>query len=183
MLELAEGQTIPFRVFDATGTKEVMGRIVRAHVSERYGGRSGPIVEVDGKFMFDLPGTPIFPKLPEDAQMQPELAWVIAVEKPAKLEAELVFTTGGLDWTTDYNAVVTESGDLAELTGWITIKNTTARTFPDANVKVVAGQINKVDPETEGQGHNGTCGHDRLLYFDGGNGGRPAGGGGAEEFR
>lgn len=151
MIELFEGQSIPFRVFDAAGVKEVVGKIVRANVAERYGGRSGPIVEVDGKYMFELPGSPLFPKLPEGAQMQPELAWVIAADKPAKLEAELVFTTGGLDWSADYNAVVTESGDVAELTGWITIKNTTARTFPEAEVKVVAGDVNKVDRETAGE--------------------------------
>lgn len=149
MLELFEGQTIPFRFYDQAGTREVPAKIVRAKTTERYGGYAGLIIEMEGKYLFDMPGIPVFPKLEEGASLTPEFIWTIAAEKAAKVNAELVYNTGGLGWTADYNAVVTETGDLAQLTGWITLKNSTSRTFTDATVKAVAGQINKVDPEKD----------------------------------
>jgi hypothetical protein len=148
MLTLFEGETIPFQFRDGASTREVKGKIIRGSYPQSEGsGKTGsPIIELDGRYVFALPGTPSFPKLPEGASIKSELVWTIAVDKPAELDAELVFVTEGLTWSADYNAVVAENGDLSQLVGWITIKNETTRTFENAKVKVVAGQVNRVTP-------------------------------------
>ncbi|MEY2559559.1 MAG: hypothetical protein QOE34_2984, partial [Verrucomicrobiota bacterium] len=91
--------------------REVMGKIVRAG----YWNRSGdsvekahePIIEMDGRYVFRLPGTPVFPKLPDAELLRPELRWKIAATKPAKVDAELIYLTDGLGWHADYNALMT----------------------------------------------------------------------------
>ena len=141
MLMRFEGQTIPFRVTDPSGTKTVNGRVIR-------GPSVGiePIIEMDGRYLFELPGAPIFPSLPDAAALRPELTWKISVKDAAKVDAELVFLTGGLNWEADYNAITEESGNITEFTGWITIKNSVGAHFDEAKVKVVAGEINRSGP-------------------------------------
>ncbi len=140
-----EGETLPFRTWEDHKAKEVRGRIVRAEVPARYGGSEGEtIVEVDGHFEFGLPGTPLFPKLPEGVSLKPELIWKIASEQPVKFDAELTYLSDGLNWTADYNAILAEDGNIAELVGLITIKNDTTETFANAAIRVVAGDVNRV---------------------------------------
>lgn len=139
MLALFEGQTIPFRIEYPT-PRDVNGKIIRAF------SQGDPIVELDGNYFFGVPGKPLFPRLPKDAVIKPELSWKIFVSKAAKLDAELVFITQGLGWEADYNAVTAETGNITQFTGWITIKNKTGVAFDSAKVKVVAGNIPRVAP-------------------------------------
>ncbi len=46
-----------------------------------------PIIEVEGKIQFGLPGQPIFPSLGDDTILKPRLSWVINTAKPLKTEA------------------------------------------------------------------------------------------------
>ncbi len=100
MLTRFEGQTIPFQVKEGDKVREVMGKIVRAGYWNRSGSSvdqtSAPIIEIEGRYMFTAPGTPIFPKLPEGEILKPELRWKIAAAKPGKVDAELIYMTDGL---------------------------------------------------------------------------------------
>src|SRR5437762_9748987 len=115
LLSLFEGKTIDFLVPD---NKVVQGKIVRSgYVShgqaamQRYGqqyamaqsamayggtGSSQPIIEVDGKLRFSLPGQPLFPALTGDTILKPTLDWQIQADKAGKLDAELAYVTGGM---------------------------------------------------------------------------------------
>ena len=96
LLSLYEGQTIDFQVQQGERTSIVRGRIVRSgyvpHQAgmQRYGqqyaqaqmayagGATGqPIIEVDGKLRFQLPGIPLFPALPDDTILKPTLHWAL----------------------------------------------------------------------------------------------------------
>jgi len=149
MLSRFEGQTIPFRIQEeGQSVREVMGKIVRAG----YWNRSGdsierahePIIEMDGRYVFRLPGTPVFPKLPDGEILGPELRWKIAATKPAKVDADLVYLTDGLGWHADYNAITTDDGKISRFTGWITLENSTGLRFKNANLKLVAGNIRRL---------------------------------------
>jgi hypothetical protein len=148
MLSRFEGQTIPFLIHEGPSTREVMGKIVRAG----YWNRSGdsiekarePIIEIDGRYVFSLPGTPIFPKLPEGELLRPELRWKIAATKPAQVDAELIYLTDGLGWHADYNAIMTDDGKISQFTGWITLENNTGLRFENTNLKLVAGNIRRL---------------------------------------
>jgi len=55
--------------------------------------------------------------------------------------------TGGFEWSASYNLVSPETGDLVDLTGWITVKNESGKTFKDARIKLMAGDVNKIQPQ------------------------------------
>ena len=169
LLSLFEGKTIGFLVRPADGGKEevVQGKIVRSGYVNHVGGlhRSGnryyqpqaayandqnagqPIIEVDGKLRFSLPGEPLFPTLGDDTILQPTLHWQIQSEQAARLDAELAYITGGLNWAADYSVIAPEQGDQIDLTGLVTMDNESGKTFTDAKIKLMAGDVNKINPE------------------------------------
>lgn len=144
-----EGQTLDFQSREGDKISVVRGKVIRAG-SEPEGGRESsfplPIIEVDGKLQFRLPGTPIFPHLPPSMVLKPDLVWKISVPAPAKLDADLTYLTEGLGWSADYNAVLNENGTISSLKGFISVTNQTGRSFEQAHVQVVAGEVDRVSP-------------------------------------
>ena len=150
LLSLFEGKTIDFqnvRVKDNTQVAELIpGKIVRSGYVPG-GEAQQPIIEVNGKLQFSLPGEPLFPDLGDDTILQPTLNWLLQSDRPGKFDAEIGYVTGGFEWSASYNLVSPETGDLVDLTGWITVKNESGKTFKDARIKLMAGDVNKIQPQ------------------------------------
>ena len=106
-----------------------------------------PIVEIDGELLMQLPGVPLFPDLGDDSILQPTLSWKLFSNKKAKFDAQLSYLTNGMSWKSDYNLVLPEKGDAVTLTGWVSINNNTGKTFEEAKIKLIAGDVNKVEKE------------------------------------
>jgi hypothetical protein len=152
LLQMFEGETIRFlRVIDG---KEVIeaGKIIRAPstimAKNQYGNPQmkalEPIIEVGGELQTRLPGVPLFPSLGDDSVLKPTLSWKLFADKKAAFDAQLSYLTNGMSWKADYNLVLPEVGDEVTLTGWVSIENNTGKTFEDAKIKLIAGDVNKV---------------------------------------
>src|SRR5579872_2453458 len=167
LLSAYEGREIDFEVPGAGRTEIVKGKIIRSgyvphyNAFQRYGsqyqyqqismagdaGDGSPIVEVDGQIRFGLPGRPVFPGLTADSLMKPTLDWLLRSDSAGKVNAELSYVTGGMTWSADYNAVAPETGDTLDITGWVTMDNQSGKTFDDATIKLMAGEVNKIQPQ------------------------------------
>jgi hypothetical protein len=168
LLSLYEGKEIGFLVRGTDGKADqvIRGRIVRSgyvpHQSamQRYGseyamqqaayasGPAGqPIIEVDGKLRFSLPGEPLFPSLADDTILKPTLQWVLETDKAGKLAAELSYVTGGMKWEADYSMLARDQSDTIDVIGWVTMDNQSGRTFENARIKLMAGDVSKIRPE------------------------------------
>ncbi len=169
LLSLFEGQEIDFVVTEVEKPDRVVrGKIIRsgyvAHNSlamQRYGnqyavtqmamssasGAGEPIIQVDGKIQFGLPGKPVFPSLGDDTILKPRLSWVINSPKPLKTDAELGYITRGMTWEASYNVVAPEKGNDLDIVGWVTMDNQTGRDFADAKIKLMAGDVSKLTPD------------------------------------
>ncbi|HEX3889317.1 MAG TPA: DUF4139 domain-containing protein [Verrucomicrobiae bacterium] len=149
LLSLNEGRTIDFeniRTKDNTQTREIIpGKIVRSGYVPG-GSPTQPIVEVNGKLQFQLPGMPLFPDLGDDTVLKPTLNWLLQSDAPGKFDAEVGYVTGGFDWSASYNLVSPEKGDNVDLVGWITMNNQSGKTFENAKIKLMAGDVNKIQP-------------------------------------
>ncbi|HSY74449.1 MAG TPA: hypothetical protein VK810_03180, partial [Dongiaceae bacterium] len=149
LLSLFEGKTIDFekvRMKDSTQTTELIpGKIVRSGFVPG-GGNTQPIIEVNGKLQFSLPGQPLFPDLGSDTILKPAFNWLLQSDKPGAFDAEVGYVTGGFDWSASYNLVSPEKGDYCDLVGWITMNNNSGKTFEDAKIKLMAGDVNKIQP-------------------------------------
>jgi hypothetical protein len=96
LLSLFEGKTIDFLVQRDNRQEIVSGKIIRsgyvphspmamrqygsqyyqAQMAYAQSGSEQPIIEVEGKLRFGLPGTPIFPALGDDTVLKPTLQWL-----------------------------------------------------------------------------------------------------------
>ncbi|HTF94271.1 MAG TPA: hypothetical protein VK632_14575, partial [Verrucomicrobiae bacterium] len=130
MLAWFEGQTIDFVRYEQGKPQIVAGKIIRSGraknndaTSERESSALLPIIEVDGKTQFELPGTPRFPNLPGDKMTKPEFNWKINAAVPVQLEAEIAYAAYGIHWLADYNIITGENSDEVQMLGWITVDN------------------------------------------------------------
>ncbi len=149
LLSLFEGKTIDFqrmRMKANTETPELIpGKIIRSGFVP--GGQyQQPIIEVNGKLQFSLPGEPLFPDLGDDTVLKPAFNWLLQSDKPGKFDAEIGYVTAGLDWSASYNLVSPEKGDFVDIVGWITMHNNSGKTFENAKIKLMAGDVNKIQP-------------------------------------
>src|ERR1035438_6040837 len=169
LLNLYEGKTIEFVVRNQDGSTSIAsGKIVRSGYVPHYqamtrygaqyqanqmamasqsGGVGQPIIEVGGKLQFSLPGQPIFPALADDTILKPAFDWMLYSAQAARFDAELSYVSGGMSWSSDYNIVAPETGDTLELVGWVTLDNQSGKQFDHARIKLMAGDVNKVQPE------------------------------------
>jgi hypothetical protein len=170
LLQKYEGKTIDFEVATPQGTHTVQGRIVRAPFNRlgettfdgqfMNGQNAQPLIEVNGKMQFQLPGTPLFPASTDGLLLKPTLRWQIHSDKAERFSAELAYITGGLDWRATYNIVVPESNNVtgeekADVLGWVTIHNQSGSDFPEARIKLMAGDVAKIQPQDRFRGGMG----------------------------
>jgi len=169
LLNLNEGKTIDFLVKrDGKEDEIVKGKIIRSgymrhndQAMRRYGNAyyqsqnvmanatGQPIVEVDGQLRFSLPGEPLFPALANDSILKPTLDWRLHSDGEARIEAELCYVTGGMSWEADYNVVSPEKGDQVDITGWVTVDNQSGKTFPEAEIQLIAGDVAKLEDRSD----------------------------------
>jgi hypothetical protein len=170
LLALYEGKTIEFLVPDKEGNRRLVpGKIIRSGYIPHYeaynaydqqyrqaqqsyaaAGNGEPIIEIDGKLQFGLPGQPIFPALSNDTILKPTLSWLLQSDRPGNTNAEFSYVTGGMSWHADYNVVAAVSGNLLDIVGWVTLDNQTGKTFSNAHIKLMAGDVNKLQPRDFG---------------------------------
>ena len=169
LLNYFEGEKIEFQQNIEDGSiKHVTGRIIRSgyqphtEAMNRYGpqytqrqnslaysGASQPVIEVDGQIRFGLPGLPLFPALPDDSILKPTLDWTLHSSANATVDAEISYITQGMSWQADYNVVARDDSDQVEVVGWITMDNQTGKSFDQAKIKLIAGDVRKIAPGGE----------------------------------
>ncbi len=86
------------------------------------------------------------PSLPEGLILKPTLIWTVDSAKGGKKEVELSYMTGGMSWHAEYVAVVAADDKALELSGWVSIENRSGATYPDARLKLVAGDVHRAPP-------------------------------------
>lgn len=158
-LPLSEGKTIDFQVSRLengnTKTELIPGKILRAEANGTQ-----PLIEVNGKMQFQLPGLPLFPASTDGLLLKPTLRWEIYSKDAAQFPAELSYLTHGFSWNATYNIVAAKaeaagSGvEPVDIVGWVTISNNSGTDFTDARIKLMAGDV-AIRPQGYGAGYGG----------------------------
>ena len=147
LLSLFEGKSLEFNRREVNKPDRIIaGKVVRSGFVPG-GNFVEPIIEVDGKLQFSVPGEPIFPSLGDDNVLKPTLNWKLNSASSGKIDAEVAYLSNGFSWEASYNLVATDKSDLLDVVGWVTMKNRSGMTFADARVKLLAGDVNRAQPE------------------------------------
>ncbi len=169
LLKLNEGKFIDFIIQNGDQRDIVQGRVVRSNYAPHsanamqrygqqyqmmqqaiaYGGASQPIIEIYGKLHFGLPGQPLFPSVPDDSILKPTLTWTLESDTAGAIDAEIGYLTGGMSWEASYNLVAPKEGDKVDLVGWVTMDNQSGKTFENAQIKLMAGNVSKLQPQNQ----------------------------------
>jgi len=136
LLEKYLGMEIQFKTNE---NKRVSG-ILLSHTG-------GWVVEIDGEIVLGMPGTPILPELPDGLITRPTLLWLLGNDGTSRHEVEMSYLTDGMNWVANYVAIIGQNDDVLDLSGWVSITNKSGATYPEATLKLVAGEINRVQPE------------------------------------
>jgi hypothetical protein len=77
---------------------------------------------------------------------KPTLVWLANAKKTANELCQVTYTTNSIGWTADYTAVLNETDDKLDLSGWVTINNQSGATYKDATIKLIAGDVKRIQP-------------------------------------
>ncbi len=91
-----------------------------------------------------------FPELPGGLNTRPTLVWDIQSPRAGDQRARVTYQTGGVTWWADYNLIFNEGKDansgLLDLSAWVSIINQSGATYPQTRLKLIAGDVNRVQP-------------------------------------
>ena len=94
-----------------------------------------------------------FPDLPGGLNTRPTLVWDIQSPAGGNHKTRVTYQTGGVTWWADYNLIFNEGADansgLLDLSAWVSIINQSGATYQDAKLKLIAGDVNRVQPEMD----------------------------------
>lgn len=83
-------------------------------------------------------------QLPSGLYPRPTLVWDLFADKGGAQKSEVSYLTDGLNWWVDYVAVLSADDNKVDLTGWVTLDNQSGATYPEATLKLVAGDVRKL---------------------------------------
>jgi hypothetical protein len=139
LMEKYLGQTVELVVTREDGATETTQ-------AKLVGIQNGYVYELQsGKIAVNPPGHVVLPALPSGLISKPSLVWMLDSSKP-KQTIEASYLTGGIGWKADYVAVLAADDAKLDLSGWVTINNHSGATYADASLKLVAGDVNRVQP-------------------------------------
>ncbi len=82
--------------------------------------------------------------LPEGLITKPTLVWQVNSNKSGKQDVELSYQTRGMNWHTEYVAVLNEDDTNLDLNSWVSVQNNSGTTYKNAKLKLIAGDVNQV---------------------------------------
>jgi len=85
-----------------------------------------------------------FPDLPENLYSKPTLVWLLDNRKAGEQSVEASYLTNQVNWSSDYVLTMHSDQKSADLNGWVTVVNQSGTSFHNAQLQLVAGELNRV---------------------------------------
>ena len=143
LLEKYVGQTVNvIRTHPATGQETIeLATVLSAN--------SGVVLKIGQRIETGLPGRLVFGDVPANLRDRPTLVMNLDNTGAPQQDVELSYLTGGLAWKADYVAELNASDDKLDISGWVTLTNTSGTTYSHAKLQLVAGDVNRVAPQIQ----------------------------------
>ncbi|MBS1998556.1 MAG: DUF4139 domain-containing protein [Cyanobacteria bacterium SZAS LIN-2] len=152
ILKRSVGREVKFRQFiPGGGERSVEGTLLSppsASVADSNGNVSEQaqsiVVKTSSGIVVAPQGQLELAELPKGLVAKPSLLWKIDCEKAGQQKAEISYQTQGLNWKCDYVAVDNADDSGVDITSWVTLDNKSGATYNDAALKLIAGDVHKV---------------------------------------
>jgi hypothetical protein len=130
------------------------GRIVEGILLSAFGTygyddliiRSGNKLEIIScgtieQITLDKPSTELLTK--------PTLIWLANSGVESNQLCRITYTTNKINWNADYSAIVSRDDTKLDISGWVTIDNQSGAAYPDAAIKLMAGDVRRLESSDE----------------------------------
>ena len=103
-----------------------------------------PVLKMaNGEITYGFGGRFIFSKVPANLIAKPTLVWLLDSNK-AEQEVEVTYLSRRMSWKADYVFVLDAKDTSGDLTGWVTLTNRSGASYENAQLKLVAGDVQRV---------------------------------------
>lgn len=152
ILRKSVGKTLKFRQYLQSGTvREITGTLLNSPevtVADASGGNSmryqGLVIRTADGIVLQPEGVIEIAELPPGLVSTPSLLWKLETTKSGTHQTELRYQTSGMNWHADYVAVMNEADNGLDLTSWVTLDNKSGATYDNAALKLMAGDVHRV---------------------------------------
>ena len=143
MLEKYVGKTVGIvKVHPTTGAETVEQATVLSV-------NDGVVLKMGNRIETGLPGRIVYDDVPANLRDRPTLVTQINNKGATKQTVELSYLTGGLGWKADYVAELNDKENMLDLSGWVTLTNTSGTSYKNAKLQLVAGNVNRIQPQMQ----------------------------------
>lgn len=105
---------------------------------------NGVVMKVGNRIETGVPGRIVYDDVPANLRDRPTLVTKLNNKTTAEQMVELSYLTGGLGWKADYVAELNAKEDSIDLSGWVTLTNTSGTSYNNAKLQLVAGDVNRI---------------------------------------
>lgn len=105
---------------------------------------NGVVMKIGNRVETGIPGRIVYNNVPDNLRERPTLITKLNNKTAGEQSVELSYLTGGLDWKADYVAELNSKEDSLDLSGWVTLTNTSGTSYQNAKLQLVAGDVNRV---------------------------------------
>jgi hypothetical protein len=112
---------------------------------------AGVVLKIGNRIETGIPGRIIYGDVPPNLRDRPTLVMSLDNAGAQQQDLELSYLTGGLAWKADYVVELNANEDKLDISGWVTLTNTSGATYRNAKLQLVAGDVNQVAPAMEGR--------------------------------
>ncbi|HEY0462590.1 MAG TPA: DUF4139 domain-containing protein [Polyangiaceae bacterium] len=141
LLEKNVGKPVrAYRYHEQTGKEDVVD-------ADLLSVEGGPVLKLNNEITFGYPGRLAFPQVPDNLIAKPTLVWLVD-SAASKQTVEVTYLTQNLNWSADYVLVVDDAEKKGDLNGWVTLVNQSGASYKNAELKLVAGDVNRVQAES-----------------------------------
>jgi hypothetical protein len=130
----------------------------------------GPVLRIGSEITYGFPGRLSFPEIPENLISRPTLMWLLESDG-GRRRLEVSYLTKGMNWRADYVMVINAADTQGDLTGWVTLDNQSGTGYRNAQLKLVAGDVQRVVEEFRQRAARGQvaleAAADRLMTEEG----------------
>jgi hypothetical protein len=105
---------------------------------------NGIVLKIGNRIETNPSGRIIYDNLPANLRDRPTLVTQLQNKTAGEQSVELSYLTGGLGWKADYVAELNPKEDAIDLSGWVTLTNTSGTAYNNAKLQLVAGDVNRV---------------------------------------
>lgn len=108
---------------------------------------NGVVMKIGNRIETGIPGRIVYPDVPDNLRDRPTLVMSLNNGGAGQQDVELSYLTGGLAWKADYVAELNAADDKLDLSGWVTLTNTSGASYNNARLQLVAGDVNQARDE------------------------------------